>query len=437
MSENFTPEQLWQYADQAIAGFEQLRRAGVDDATARQQAAADVPRVRDLSIAEHAIDHYTELVDQGAGTVEARSSAAGRAAVSLERWYGADEQDDAEVVEAALADEATVAETEALPSESPWATAAMHWPPAGVGEREVVDARESGASALPEPDAGSWIARNLPAGVVDTTATMPRLDLRTAVDLVAADTRAEYDDPTLTDRAIVEMARNLRENEIDAVVENAETRAAYLTVLSAFSDDVEQVLATSREGIADTLANWGQVNGQEQLFAGELTLPDPSGTDTTLPPAPRAELDRADATAFWTEVGERYEALIADGVEATDAADRAWQDTSTERGVEPTSTVSNMDAAVYGPDHTDEDDEVDGAAPPDVRAGTDAVLDRIDAVLAEPEPVKQCGEAVRDAADAVQRVEDVGHSERLAQWQAEDLTTTHEDTVVLDCGGGR
>ncbi|MFI5606873.1 hypothetical protein [Amycolatopsis sp. NPDC051903] len=66
----------------------------------------------------------------------------------------------------------------------------------------------------------------------------------------------------------------------------------------------------------------------------------------------------------------------------------------------------------------------------------DALLGRIDDVLAEPEPtplaeaVEECGQAVDEAADASHRIEvageDAERARRLARWSAED--ETHEST---------
>lgn len=64
-------------ADNAIDEFEALTTAGIAAPVARQQAAIDSPMTYDgRTIAEHAIDQYTSLLDQNFGGDEAQEHAA-------------------------------------------------------------------------------------------------------------------------------------------------------------------------------------------------------------------------------------------------------------------------------------------------------------------------------------------------------------------------
>ncbi|WP_410585446.1 hypothetical protein [Amycolatopsis sp. lyj-108] len=64
-------------ADNAIDEFEALTSAGIAAPVARQQVAIDSPTTYDgRTIAEHAVDQYTSLLDQNVGGDEAQEHAA-------------------------------------------------------------------------------------------------------------------------------------------------------------------------------------------------------------------------------------------------------------------------------------------------------------------------------------------------------------------------
>ncbi|MEV0066665.1 hypothetical protein [Amycolatopsis sp. NPDC050768] len=97
---------------------------------------------------------------------------------------------------------------------------------------------------------------------------------------------------------------------------------------------------------------------------------------------------------------------------------------------------ADADAATSGPVGFEEGDRfsVPVVAEED---GADDVLDRIDDVLAEPEPtplaevVTECGHAVEAAAEATHRIEvageDTDRAQRLARWNADDHTDERAD----------
>ncbi|MEU9688123.1 hypothetical protein [Amycolatopsis japonica] len=117
---------------------------------------------------------------------------------------------------------------------------AATWDPAFYAPADEVEAPEVAEPAL-EP--GGWIARNLPARDNTSSAGVPEMDLRTAIELVAEDSRIESGNEGLTARDAAVAARELTENDIHGVVESDATRAAYLTVINAFDADVDQALA--------------------------------------------------------------------------------------------------------------------------------------------------------------------------------------------------
>ncbi|OXM49556.1 hypothetical protein CFP71_29875 [Amycolatopsis thailandensis] len=215
-----------------------------------------------------------------------------------------------------------------------------------------------------EPESASWIARNLPA-----RDSLPRMDLRAAIEMVTEHSRVEDDSPTLTARDAAAAARELTTEDIYGGVDDHATRAAYLTVLNAVDADIDHVIGE----VEDTDVVLDRV---DQVLATEgadrLRTPAASVERNPGEPANRAvpaehhatrtpgELRDEDATAFWAGVRERYEALIADGVDENAAADRAWHDTCARRGIDPASTVSTaqpdesgVDPAIGEPDVDD------------------------------------------------------------------------------------
>lgn len=78
------------------------------------------------------------------------------------------------------------------------------------------------------------------------------------------------------------------------------------------------------------------------------------------PRADGEDVESTDADAgFWAEVAQRRDALIADGVEMNEAADRAWLDVCGERGIDPASTVSTAQPDESGFDSAVGEHDVD------------------------------------------------------------------------------
>ncbi|MGW5703891.1 hypothetical protein [Amycolatopsis japonica] len=66
------------------------------------------------------------------------------------------------------------------------------------------------------------------------------MNLTNAIKLVADDTR-ETTDPSMDDRAAIDSARTITVDDLD-VVDDANLREAYETVLAASADDVARAL---------------------------------------------------------------------------------------------------------------------------------------------------------------------------------------------------
>jgi len=235
--------------------------------------------------------------------------------------------------------------------------------------------------------------------------------LRAAIDLVVGDTRDGSDDIDLTDENAIEQVRTgVTRDDVDATVTDAATLAAYYTVLDADPSEIEDAL----------------LQAEADRAAVPERAPEPGGwIDRHLTPQqPVVDADRGRPAAADAE--QRYARMRA-------LQEQHWTDDADV-------TDADADADTDGAEQT----AVDSAGGA-VMAEVDAVLDRIDAVLAEPElppwdeQVARCGESVRAAADAVHRVEvadeDTERAERYAAWNAEDQTAT--DTAGADLDWGR
>ncbi|MFD5089004.1 hypothetical protein ACFWMR_00280 [Amycolatopsis thailandensis] len=131
---------------------------------------------------------------------------------------------------------------------------AAMWDPAFYAPADEIEAPEVPEQA---PRPGSWIARNLPA-----RDDLPQMDLRAAIEAVAEHSRVEDDYPGLTARDAAATARELTTEDIYGGIDNHATRAAYLTVLNAFTEDIDQALG----GLDDTDVVLGRI---DQVLADE------------------------------------------------------------------------------------------------------------------------------------------------------------------------
>ncbi|MFD5090404.1 hypothetical protein ACFWMR_07375 [Amycolatopsis thailandensis] len=214
---------------------------------------------------------------------------------------------------AATADGHTARAAEMAAGNEPWEEREIQGlvdqPHVATNHDVLDDADKIEAPEAPEqaPEPGGWIERNLPA----RDSTVPEMDLRTAIELVADDSRIESGNEALTAREAAAMARELTAEEIVGVVESDATRAAYLTVLDAADADVDQTLAQlSTEPSDESQASEWPALDQDEVTddlpfdaAHERDEGDRSQDD---------ELDHRDDAEDTDSVLDRIDAVLAD-----------------------------------------------------------------------------------------------------------------------------
>lgn len=292
-------------AESAVELFEKVRRYGRDEDDAREDVLATF-QGDDAAVADAALASYREYRDAGHDHQTAAGLAAEVAADQMTPY--------------ATGNESTVDDNERTISAQAQAAAdrrrndeaAFH---AQVEQRyqalirdgvDMVTAQRRAEEAARENwQVEPWsavIPRRNPTAAVDTdgkvsfaptddVTDVPRVDLSAAIDLVAADTREEAGDPTLTDDAVVAMVRNdVTGAEIGDVIEDAATRAAYFAILNAFPEDLDQALTTRTAGIGDADVP-DRVPERGGWLARNLPADTATGTVEETPAWPTADRD--------------------------------------------------------------------------------------------------------------------------------------------------
>ncbi|MFD8492414.1 hypothetical protein [Amycolatopsis sp. NPDC059657] len=490
-------------AQTAMNEYQALRDGGLDAEEAAQAAAGDSPIARD------AVETLLARLDIGWPLAEAEEAAANNAVynamalpdrepvveplrlsdftdadlgadawdpnatevvteaaeASHAEWWAAvhdryEQLVDTRIDEAAAADDAWEQITAERGPEPPRRPFGVHTDDDLVGEADVDDADwASTPPPFPEvperaPEAGSWIARNLP----DAPSLAVPEDYEPDV-LSAEDDESEQlaydrgdDDAGLyiggADAMTVRASRSEAAFEVGDIVRNRHTgeemrinfrpqdfEPFYYERVSHGSND--EPLRERDAG--DRLQDMIEAADDEESDSDDDADSDPAGPTTSVPDAdtteallgridellssPEAEaasgidveqfvpaavgessgaqasagalaaarrLRSAEAT-FWADVDGREQALVAEGAGKVDAENRAWSDARDNWQAEPWSAVLPR---------------------------------RNDTAAKVPQPVERCARAVDDAVVAVSRVEVVDdedeHSERLARWSAED-----------------
>jgi hypothetical protein len=434
--------------DAAVAAYRAHRDAGMDAGAARR-AVAERQLGTDRAMVDTALALFEQHVATGGDAETARSAA---------------------VIDAADQFTARVTEEQAAAIAAAFATTEPH-----VGEVDVNDApwafSPPAPAPLPERPAppGSWIARNLtdPADARDHTgpdgaAANPtpqrddideepdEMDLATALEMVAADTRDGVGEPEMSDAAAIAMTvADLTHADVQGAVDDQALREAYFQVLDATPGEITTHLGDNDGLIAAASAR--AVPEREPEPDSWIARNLPGGT----PSAADANEDVNDVP--WTnaggfEIGDRFAqptARMWDAVNSlpagvvTDAdLDRAGI-TRDEFNRVTREAAERVDAEEWAQLQAERrqarrveaagDREPAAGQHEDVGRRTADVLADIDAMLAEPEPpplraeVAQCGRAVAEAERAVQCTgsvhEDDERAERCAQWSTDEQAT--------------
>ncbi|MFI5606874.1 hypothetical protein [Amycolatopsis sp. NPDC051903] len=366
-------------AESAVEQFERVLAETGDADRARAEVDSAFPE--ESAVANAAVERYEQLRIAGRGEEEARSQVARDVADRMTPGLSAEE---AARVAAAFAEPA-------------------------VGEGDVNDAdwrwNPPASSLVPErePEAGSWIARNLPA----------------TPDLVVPD---EYEPDYLTPE----------EDELEQLAfDNGEEGVSpYLGMAAPMVVNQSGVLRSWGPAPDATHAHFVD-DGDDDVSWPMLRSTDPTVAEFWA--AVHAELDRIAPPG----TPERAQAVLAEAAEIREHINGCTRETA---------QCETCHAQWPGDGRFWETDvpaaqlllDADTTAVESGIASRDTaeVLDRIDGVLAEPEPsplaevVEQCGRAVDEASDATHRIAVIGadteRAQRLARWNADDQT--HENT---------
>ncbi|MER7861692.1 hypothetical protein ABTX61_21475 [Amycolatopsis japonica] len=301
---------------------------------------------------------------------------------------------------------------------------AATWDPAFYAPADEVAAPEVAEQA---PDPGGWIARNLPARDNTASTDVPEMDLRTAIELVAEDSRIESGNEGLTARDATVAARELTEEDVHGVVESDATRAAYLTVINAFDADVDRALAAlptvpSNDGQASA---WPVVDQDET--AGAVVA-----ADETVARIDQVLTEDADGAVSEEDAEEQYIeqrraslraelAAAADGMTVEDARAIVRQADGLEDHLSSCSQDVSQCSTCSQHEHETSDFWTVDVPAARQRLANAPLVDR----------VAECGRAVEEVEDAVQHHdpadEDTERAERCARWNADDAADERAD----------
>ncbi|MFF4598124.1 hypothetical protein [Amycolatopsis sp. NPDC001319] len=385
-------------ADAAITAYDEQRASGLDDDTALQTVLA-MQDSTDRDLAADTIRQWRDALDAGMEPEAARSHAVVEAADRATPRISAEQ---AAAVAAAFA--------------APVSDAAATAPQAAeefVGEADVNDAawrfagvddadwrwNPAASSLVPErePEPGSWIARHLPATPVLAVADDYEPDVLTPEEDESE--QLDYDAGEEGTRPYTGMAEPMVVNQ-SGVLRNWDAEA---------TDTFEDAGPAARSAEPWVAEYWAAVHAELDRVA-------PAGTPER-------------ARAVWAEATEISNHVLSctlpshqcETCDANDHSDGVFWETE----------VPAARRLIH--------DEAPTSQPDAVGSDTADVLDRIDDVLAEPEPaplaevVEQCGRAVDDAADAMRRceavAEDTDRAERLARWSVEDASERTDEST--------
>ncbi|RSN28787.1 hypothetical protein DMC61_19820 [Amycolatopsis sp. WAC 04169] len=328
-------------ADEAVGRFAQLRTEGWDhDAAAARAVEASLD---ETGLAVAAVIAYRRQLDAGQSHDAARFAAVSETATAFTSRISAEQADQVRAALTHPADDVEHAsahdtgEESTMDSNEPGTSAQADAIDETVGESttfaafapgDVVRSRITGELStvtddaatwdpafyapadeveLPEvaelaPDAGGWIARNLPARDNTPSTGVPEMDLRTAIELVAEDSRIESGNEGLTARDAAVAARELTEEDIHDVVESDATRAAYLTVINAFDADVDQALAA----LSTAPSNDGQASAWPVVDQDETAAAAGVAADETVARIDQVLADDADGDVSEEDAEDQY-----------------------------------------------------------------------------------------------------------------------------------
>ncbi|UUV34305.1 hypothetical protein NQK81_12910 [Amycolatopsis roodepoortensis] len=315
----------------AAALFEKARRDGRSEDDASDEVLGTFP-VEDVPVADTALGHYLEYRRDGLEPTTAAELAALVAADELTPFeFGR---------EPTVDDTDTDTDTDAAGVDDPDVVVIDpdELMPAGEAMRNYFVA-EDAVGRFAQLRSEGWdddtaAARAVEASLDETglaaaAITGYRRQLDTGQDHETARFTAVSDAATaFTSRISAEQAEQVRA---------ALTQPADATEHAAVHDTEEESTVDDNE-LTNSAQDAGSREDYDDIFSEEAYAErDTTGAAGTAD----EDVESTDAdTGFWAEVAQRREALIADGVEMNEAADRAWLDVCGERGIDPASTVS-------------------------------------------------------------------------------------------------